>query len=58
MVIFQKITGYSVNKLGHYAKKAAKAAIRPVNLAITLVIIGAALSCNPIKAQEGDAFAN
>ena len=41
----------TVNKLGHYAKKAAKAVLTPVNTTIALVTLGTALSFNPIQAQ-------
>ena len=41
----------TVNKLGHYAKKVAKAVLTPVNTGIALVTLGVALSFNPIQAQ-------
>ena len=41
-----------MNKLGHYAKNAAKAILTPVNTTIALVTLGTALSFNPIQAQN------
>lgn len=42
----------TINKIGHYAKKAAKTVITPINTAIALVTLGTALSFNPIQAQN------
>lgn len=41
-----------INKLGHYAKKAARAILTPVNTTIALVAISSALSFNPVQAQN------
>ncbi len=49
---FQTSALNTMNKIGHYAKKAAKTVITPINTAIALVTLGTALSFNPIQAQN------